>query len=223
MPTALPEQRPIPATGPVDTSPISLTPAFADDLDPVWKAVVPETRTRSNDIHLPISLAYAERLCDAFPEADRLLVRIAIQLHDIGWGRVDEERILSEGFSGDWRKAEIRFEHERQGVLVAREVLPPLGYDATFVDEVCAIIDGHDTRREAYTLEDALVRDADRAWRFDHAGIALASGWFKMDPATYTDRLEAEIIPELLTEPAIAMATADLERSRALLKTAVLR
>ena len=59
MPTALPEQRPIPATGPVDTSPISLTPAFADDLDPIWKAVVTETRTRSNDIHLPISLAYA--------------------------------------------------------------------------------------------------------------------------------------------------------------------
>jgi hypothetical protein len=223
MPTALPEQRPIPGTGPVDTSPISLTPARADDLDPIWKAVVTETRTRSNDIHLPISLAYAERLCVAFPEADRLLVRIAIQLHDIGWGRVDEERILDEGFSGDWRKAEIRFEHERQGVLIAREVLPPLGYDDGFVEAVCAIIDGHDTRREAHTLEDALVRDADRAWRFDHAGIALASGWFKMDPATYTDRLEAEIVPELLTEPAIAMATADLERSRSLLKTAVVR
>ncbi|MGJ3562227.1 hypothetical protein ACR6C2_44755 [Streptomyces sp. INA 01156] len=49
---------------------------------------------------------------------------MAIQLHDTGWGRVDEERILSEGFSGDWRKAEIRFEHERQGCAIAREVLP---------------------------------------------------------------------------------------------------
>ncbi|UOY02358.1 HD domain-containing protein [Blastococcus sp. PRF04-17] len=222
MRTPLPPT-PVPAAGPVDTSPISLGPSRDTDLDPIWSAVVPETRTRSNDIHLPISLAYAERLCDAHPDADRLVVRVAILLHDTGWGRVDEDRILSEGFSGDWRKAAIRFEHEKQGCIIAREVLPPLGYGGDFVDAVVDIIDGHDTRKEARTLEDALVRDADRLWRFDHAGIALASGWFRMDPATYADRLGREIVPELLTEAAIAMAGADLARSQALLKTGVLR
>jgi hypothetical protein len=211
------------ATGPVDTTPITLTPAGGVDLDPVWKSVVPETRTRGNDIHLPISLAYAERLCRAYPQADSRLVRVAILLHDTGWGRVDETRIISVGFGGDWRKAAIRFEHEKQGCVIAREVLPPLGYDEQFVDDVCAIIDGHDTRHEAYSLEDAMMRDADRLWRFDPAGIALASGWFGMDPATYTDRLRAEIIPELLTEAGIAMATAALDRATALLKTDVLR
>jgi hypothetical protein len=214
---------PVPATAPVDTSPVALTPSATTDLDPIWAAVVPETRTRSNDIHLPISLAYAERLCRAHPEANALLVRVAILLHDTGWGRVDESRIISEGFSGDWRRAEIRYEHERQGCLIAREVLPPLGYDEEFVEAVCAIVDGHDTRKEAYSLEDALVRDADRLWRFDHAGIALASGWFGMDPATYCDRLATEIVPELLTEAASEMAGADLARSNALLKTGVLR
>jgi hypothetical protein len=200
-----------------------LTPSQGGDLDPIWKSVVTETRTRDNDIHLPISLAYAERLCAAYPEADPLLVRVSILLHDTGWGRVDEDRILTEGFAGDWRKAAIRFEHEKQGCIIAREVLLPLGYSEEFVDEVCAIIDGHDTREEAYSLEDALVRDADRLWRFDHAGIALASGWFRMDPATYCDRLAAEIIPELLTEAGVAIATTELARSNALLKTAVLR
>lgn len=221
--TELPAARPVPASGPVDASPISLTPAAGDDLDPIWRAVVTETRTRGNDIHLPMSLAYAERLCSAHPEADRLLVRVAIQLHDTGWGRVDESRIISEGFSGDWRKAAIRFEHEKQGCVIAREVLPPLGYDEDFVDAVCDIIDGHDTRQQAYSLEDALVRDADRLWRFDHAGIALASGWFRMDPAVYSDRLETEIVPELITAAAIEIATTELSRSRALLKTAVIR
>lgn len=215
---------PVRASGPVDTSPISLTPAPGTDLDPIWKAVVPETRARSNDIHLPISLAYAERLCAAYPEADSLLVRVSILLHDTGWGRVDESRILSEGHSGEnWRRAAIRYEHEKQGCLIAREVLPALGYAPGFVDDVVAIIDGHDTRKEARSLEDALVRDADRLWRFDHAGIALASGWFKMDPSTYCDRLAAEIIPELLTEAAITIAEAELARSNALLKTAVIR
>jgi len=51
----------------------------------------------------------------------------------------------------------------------------------------------------------------------------LASGWFEMDPAAYCDRLSAEIVPELLTKAGIAMATAALARSRALLKTDVLR
>lgn len=214
---------PIPPDGPVDTSPICGTPSLQTDLDPVWAAVVACTRVRGNDIHLPISLAFAERLVAAHPEANAMLVRVAILLHDTGWARVDESKIISEGFSGDWRKAEIRFEHERKGCEIAREVLPPLGYDARFVDAVVAIIDGHDTRAEAHSLEDALVRDADRLWRFDHAGIALASGWFGLDPATYCDRLRAEIIPELLTDAGTAMGLAHLDRSVALLKTAVLR
>ncbi|MGO4493957.1 hydrolase, partial [Arthrobacter sp. 2YAF22_2] len=54
--------RPVPATGPVDTAPIATTPAALEDLDVLWRAVVHETRTRGNDIHLPISLAFAERL-----------------------------------------------------------------------------------------------------------------------------------------------------------------
>jgi hypothetical protein len=222
MRTELPPT-PVVTTYPVDTSPISLTPPGGTDLDPIWAAVVPETRARSNDIHLPISLAYAERLCAAHPPADPLVVRVAILLHDTGWGRVDEDRIRAEGFRGNWRKAAIRYEHEKQGCIIAREVLPPLGYSPSFVDAVVDIIDGHDTRQDARSLEDALVRDADRLWRFDHAGIALASGWFRMDPATYCDRLAREIVPELLTEAAIAIARAELRRSQALLKTAVLR
>jgi hypothetical protein len=214
--------RPVPVTGTLDTSPISSTPA-AGGLDPLWKTVVEETRARGNDIHLPISLAYAERLCRAYPEADAELVRVAILLHDTGWAHVDESRILSEGFTGDWRKAAIRFEHEAEGCKVARRVLPGLGYAAEFIEQVCGIIDGHDTRPVAYSLEDALVRDADRLWRFDHAGIALASSWFGMTPAAYTDRLAAEIIPELITEAAVRMGTADLARSNALLKTGVIR
>lgn len=214
-------ERPIPATGPVDTSPIAGTPATG--YGALWAAVVTETRTRGNDIHLPISLAFATRLCDAHPEADRELVMVSVLLHDTGWAHVDESRIISEGFSGDWRKADIRYEHEAEGCKVARRVLPPLGYGREFIDRVCEIIDGHDTRHVAYSLEDALMRDADRLWRFDHAGIALASSWFGLDPARYTDRLATEIIPELITAAAVAMGGTDLARSTALLNTKVLR
>lgn len=214
--------RPIPAQGPIDTSPIDTTPDTAE-YNAIWQQVIAETRARGNDFHLPISVAYARRLCDAYPQADRELVLVSTLLHDTGWAHVDEDRIISEGFRGDWRTSDIRFEHERQGCIVAGRVLPGLGYSQEFIDSVCAIIDGHDTRAEAHSLEDAIMRDADRSWRFDRVGIALASGWFDQTPDFYTDRLEAEIIPELNTQAAIEMARADLARSRALMKTTVIR
>lgn len=214
----------LPTAAPVDISPIGArTDPDPCDLDPVWRAIVTESRARSNDIHLPISFAFAERLCDAYPDADALVVRLAILLHDTGWARVDETRIISEGFGENWRRADVRFEHERHGCDIAREVLPPLGYDEDTVARVTAIIDGHDTRPEPHSLEDSLVRDADRLWRFTPAGIALASGWFGLTPAEYCRRLRAEIVPELLTDAAVQMAEAELSRSEALLKTEQLR
>lgn len=214
-------ERPIPAQGPVETSSVCSTPSTG--YERLWAAIVPETRTRANDLHLPIVAAYAARLCDAHPAADRELVMVAIILHDTGWAHVDESRIISEGFQGDWRQAAIRYEHEAEGCAVARRVLPGLGYGQGFVERVCEIIDGHDTRPVAYSLEDALVRDSDRLWRFDRSGIAMSSSWFGMDPATYVDRLALEIVPELITEAAFAMARADLARNAGLLRTEVIR
>jgi hypothetical protein len=216
-------ERPIPADGPVNTDPIALTPSAGHDA--LWSAIEPETRTRANDLHLPISAAYAARLCDAYPVANRELVMVSIILHDTGWAHVDPSRIISEGFrgTGDWRQAVIRFEHEVEGMKVARRVLPDLGYAPDFIDRVCEIIDGHDTRKVAFSLEDALVRDADRLWRFDQAGIAMSCEWFGQDIGYYMPRLVREIVPELLSEAAVRMAQADLDRNNALLRTEVIR
>ncbi|MBG6059172.1 MULTISPECIES: HD domain-containing protein [Cryobacterium] len=207
---------------PVDTSPIDVAGDAPTDLDPLWRAVEPEMRTRGNDIHIPISFAFAERLCEAYPEADSLVVRVAILLHDTGWARVDETKIISEGFGANWRQAQIRFEHEIKGCEIAREVLPGLGYDDAFITRVTDIIDGHDTRAESHSIEDSLVRDADRLWRFNPAGIALASSWFGQTPSFYCRRLRTEILPELITAAGLEMATVELDRAEALLKVAVL-
>ncbi|MGO4857288.1 HD domain-containing protein [Arthrobacter sp. 2MCAF14] len=215
--------RPLPPMGPVNTDPIATTPSTGHD--ELWSAIVPETRSRANDLHLPIVAAYAARLCDAYPEADRELVMVATILHDTGWAHVDQSRIVSEGFrgSGDWRQAIIRYEHEVEGMKVARRVLPGLGYEDAFIERVCEIIDGHDTRKVAFSIEDALVRDSDRLWRFDQAGIAMSMEWFGTDVASYMARLELEIIPELISEAGVRMARADMDRNNALLRTEVIR
>jgi HD superfamily phosphodiesterase len=191
-------------------------------LDALWRAVEEPLRSRGNDIHTPLSFAFAEFLLDAHPEADALVVRTAILLHDTGWSRCDESKIFTEGFQGDWRKSDIRILHEIEGCNIAREVLPGLGYDEATIKKVTDIIDGHDTRMESYSIEDSLVRDADRLWRFTPAGIALASGWFKKTPSQYRLQLENGTYPELITETARALASAELARSVELLKLDVI-
>ncbi|MGI5952606.1 MAG: HD domain-containing protein [Brooklawnia sp.] len=218
----LPQTLPVPASGPIDTSPISAADPAPSDLNALWRAVTPALRTRSNDVHVPISMAYADRLCVAHPQANALVVRVAVLLHDTGWSRVDEDRIILEGFGPGGMTSAVRFEHEAAGCQIAREVLPGLGHGEEFIDAVCAIIDGHDTRPDPLSLEDALMKDADRLWRFDRAGAALASGWLGITPAAYLDRLAAEI-PQLLTAAGLAIGTADLARTRALLLADVLR
>lgn len=193
-----------------------------DPLDDLWRAAAHVLRTRKNDIHTPLSFYFAELLLDAYPEADSLIVRTSILLHDSGWSAIDEKRIFAEGFSGDWKTADVRYLHEQEGCRIARQLLPGLGYDPQTIDRVTTIIDGHDTRDFAKSVEDELVRDADRLWRFTPTGIAIASGWFKKTPTEYYEQLLERTFPELITPEARAIASAELERSHELLKLHVL-
>ncbi|MCA0216433.1 MAG: HD domain-containing protein [Actinobacteria bacterium] len=191
-------------------------------LDDVWRAAEPALRARSNDIHTPLSFAFAELLLETHPEADPLVVRVAILLHDSGWSRVDESKIISEGFRGDWRTSDVRYLHELEGCNIAREILPGLGYEDAFITRVTDIIDGHDTRLQHHSIEDALVRDADRLWRFTPTGIGLASGWFGKTPSQYHEQLKTGTFRELITDSAREIAAAELARSVELLKLDVI-
>ncbi len=52
--------------------------------DPVWQICEPYMRARKNDVHIPLSFAWAQRLLDRYPEADRDVCSLSILLHDIG-------------------------------------------------------------------------------------------------------------------------------------------
>ena len=115
----------------------------------------------------------------------------------------------------------MRIAHEKEGARIARAILAPLGYPAELVDEVVAIIDGHDTRRHALSRNDELVKDADKLWRFSVTGVSVASDWFSLTPAEYAERLE-EQLELFFTETAEAIARAELDVSRAALRVDVL-
>ena len=150
------------------------------------------------------------------------MVLLAILLHDIGWAVVDQEAIYRDAFGPDMMQSDVRIAHEREGARLAEEILSGLGYEPDLRARVVEIIDGHDTRSEALSEEDELVKDADALWRFSVAGIAVACDWFGLTPGEYADRTEPQIEGRLFTETAGTIARAELADTRRRLRTAEL-
>jgi len=178
--------------------------------DAVWREAEPYMRARKNDVHIPLSFAFARRLLGIYKEADEDIVSLAIMLHDIGWWSIDFEDIIEKGFGPDMMKSDVRYLHEREGVRLSREVLSLTGWPEEVIAAVGEIIDGHDTRPEPKSLNDRLVRDADKLWRFTVTGVAVACDWFKLNPNQYVSRLSKAGFEFLETEAGREMAAAEL-------------
>lgn len=199
-----------------------LNPPDLSRYDPVWRAAAPYMRARKNDIHLPLSFAWAQRLLDHYTEADRDICSLAILLHDIGWYAIDMETIINEGFRGEnILQSDVRYRHEAEGVRLGTQVLRETGWTEAVIAAVCEIIDGHDTRREPRHLNDRVVRDSDKLWRYSVTGISVASDWFGITPRAYADRLEGELAA-FETGHGRTLAAAELAGSRAALMLHVL-
>lgn len=185
--------------------------------DPVWRKAEPYMRARKNDVHIPLSFAWAQRLLEVYADADRDICSLAILLHDIGWYSIDMKDIIEKGFSGpDMLQSDVRYLHESEGVRLGTDVLKATGWNDDVIAQVCEIIDGHDTRPDPHHLNDRIVRDADKLWRFDVPGVAVACEWFKTTPHGYADRLELQK-DKLETEAGRQMAVDTLTNTRAAL------
>lgn len=190
--------------------------------DPVWREAEPYMRARKNDVHIPLSFAWCQKLLDVYSEADRDICSLAILLHDVGWYSIDMGRIIEEGFRSEkGLQSDVRYLHEAEGVRLGTEVLRKTGWDEEIIAAVCEIIDGHDTRATPHHLNDRVVRDADKLWRYEVTGISVASDWFGMTPHAYADKLY-EQLGLLETEAGREMAQEELVRSRAALMLQVL-
>ena len=76
------------------------------------------------------------------------------------------------------------------------------------------IVDGHDSRAEALSLEDAIVKDADKLWRFTESGVRAAHAWIGRTPAEFMDYVETRIDDWFFTDAAKALAFESLAQAR---------
>jgi hypothetical protein len=171
----------------------------------IYRKAEPYLDTRRNDVHVSLSYDFARRLLALYPGADEGIVLPAIVLHDVGWKMVSEERQLS-AFGLKIKDKKTQRIHETEGVKIAQKILTGLNYDQEKIPEILSIIDGHDTRLEALSLNDQLVKDADKLWRFTPAGVDIDHTRFGIPRDSYMKWLDTVIDDWLFTPEGKEMA-----------------
>jgi len=179
----------------------------------IFKKAAPYLNTRKNDVHVPISYDFARRLLTHYPEADEDIVLPAVILHDVGWKMVPEDK-QSEAFGPNMKDEASWRVHELEGVRIAREILTSLNFDRKKIKEILDIIGGHDSRKEAISLNDKLVKDADKLWRFTPMGVEIDHKRFGIPRDNNLDRLGIKIHEWFFVPESEAMAREALNESK---------
>lgn len=195
-----------------------MTPLLRPKDEVLWAEAKPYLDVRNNDEHTLVAYGVAKSLLAAQPDSNPDVVLPAILLHDVGWKRIPPDLLLLAIGKNPTRR-DLVFEHEKQGVEIARPILERHG--VAHIDEILAIIDGHDTTYEARSLNDAVVKDSDKGWRTTPHGMRIIRGWYSWSMDEYIDMVTELSNPRLLTAPGKAMAegfTASLKAEQELLR-----
>ena len=132
-------------------------------------------------------------------------------LHDVGWSMVAED-IISKASRPHPDKRLVRL-HERAGVKIARNILDEVRYDQSCCAQILEIIDGHDTRDVALSINDKIVKDSDKLTR------CSKNFWFwtqnlPMPPKELADTLEGMIDTWFFLDKSKEMARVELSKRR---------
>ena len=179
----------------------------------IFEKAAPYLNTRKNEVHVSISYEFARRLLTHYPEADEEVVLPAVILHDVGWKMVPEDKQL-EAFGPNMKDEGNRRVHEVEGARIAGEILTSLNYDYKKIQEILDIIESHDSRMEAISLNDKLVKDADKLWRFTPAGVEIDRKRFGLVRDKLLDRLGKKIQEWFFVPESEEMAREALNESK---------
>ena len=74
----------------------------------------------------------------------------------------------------------------------------------------------------SYSIEDSIVRDADRLWRFHPTGLGFSAEWFGQNPQWVLGDLTGRVMGEMITPAGKAMAEAELSQTMRIFRLDIL-
>ena len=174
----------------------------------IYQLAQPYLNTRHNDIHTEMSMQLAYQLLSAEGGQESIVIP-AIILHDVGWHKVPAALHLK-AFGPKATSPEINRTHEQEGLKIAEHVLTKVNYDKE--GEILTIIDGHDSRKESLSLNDSLVKDADKLWRYTQIGFDIDNERFEETVAEGLNRLRKYLSRWFFTDTAYQIAKEELQQ-----------
>jgi HD superfamily phosphodiesterase len=153
----------------------------------IYRLAKPHLGTRHNVVHTEIAIRFACKLLAA-EGGDETIVLPAVILHDVGWEKVPEELHLK-AFGPQATLPGLNRLHEVEGVKIARGILEKVNYPDEDKAQILEIIDGHDSRAQSHSLNDQIVKDADKLWRYSKQGLRIDSERFGESRAEGLSRL----------------------------------
>jgi HD superfamily phosphodiesterase len=181
-----------------------------DIYERIWDLARPYLDTRKNDVHTEMSADLARQLL-AQEGGDEDIVMPAIILHDTGWKKVPED-IQSKAFGPKATLPEWNRVHEVEGARIAGDILRKVDYPEEKILEIQEIIKGHDSRKEALSLNDSIVKDADKLWRYSQIAFQVNGDRFGLNLEEGIKRLRRNLEPWFLTKSGKRMAKEAIER-----------
>ena len=176
----------------------------------IYQLAKPFLNTRHNDVHTAISMQFAKELLRG-EGGQESIVMPAIILHDVGWKKVPEDLQLK-AFGPKATSPKINRTHEKEGVRIASDILTKVNYDKEKISEILDIIDGHDSRKMAVSLNDRIVKDADKLWRYSRNGFYIDIERFGESYAQGINRLRKNWPDWFFTQTARKLAGKELQK-----------
>lgn len=180
----------------------------------LFEAADPYLEMRGDRLHTRVAHRCALALMKREGGA-REVVEPAVILHDVGWSAVEPGKISAAfGVRADGRAEakEVNRVHEIEGASIARRILESLGYDRALTHRIVRIIERHDSTLESSSLEERLVKDADKLWRYSEEGFWKEIERQQVAPRAFHRRLGLRRGEWFLTPTALRLAEEELRR-----------
>lgn len=172
---------------------------------------------RENQKHTESSYNFALKLLEHVGGRPEIVLP-AIILHDVGWSSIPPEKHLL-AFGLGQIDEKLRRVHEIEGAKIANKLLEHVILEKDVCLEICRIIESHDSAVKPHSLEEKLVKDADKLFRFSPDGIIIDAQRFEVDPIKHWERLYHYIDQWFFTDYAKDLAALELKKMECMFRT----
>jgi HD superfamily phosphodiesterase len=185
---------------------------WSEFIETLFKLAEPYFAVRDDRSHAQVAHQYCLLLLEK-EGGDRRIVEPAVILHDVGWSQLTPEQIkgaFGVRASGEEAKQMNRI-HEIEGAVIAGRLLETLDYDTLFIKQITGMIEHHDSGNDPASLEEKILKDSDRLWRYSPFGFWKERERQGLSPLELYRHLEGRRLSWFFTETALSLSERELE------------